>query len=142
MFGFRQTPRLGVQAIPRFARSATLSQAAHCFDDPGSAPVPFPAAHSIYNIACLVFWPRGRLLAASAVGFSGFSKTPLAVSYWAPTQVGDVRYIFGQSAMAVPQGAEYFSLSWLAPPVEYLEAQGTQKPFPEDFFRVVWTLKL
>lgn len=124
---------LGIQPIALFARRVTLHQVAQCWES-FEASEPFPQARGMYNIAALAMFPRGRLLAGGEA-----RAQMLSLSFWSDKQSANVPNIFGQSFIQVPQGAEYFSVSWFAPPAWALEATG---PFPEDLFRVQWELQL
>jgi len=126
----KQSPLLGIQAVPSFAREATLIQNIACWDD---YDIDFPAARSIYNIAALAFYPRLRMQPTG-----GISAQTLGVSFWSHTQRADIKNIFGVSKVAIPQGAEYFAVAWITPP----DASAANGPFPETLFRVVWGLSL
>jgi hypothetical protein len=128
----KESPLLGIQAIPPFVKEATLFQNVQCWAD-FSELENFPAANSIYNIAALAFYPRLRMV---AVG--GRAAQALSITYWASSNTANIANIYGVSKVLVPQGAEYFAVAWIQPPDWTLEIG----PFPEEMFRVVWGLGL
>lgn len=129
----RRQAWLGIQPIAPFAREGCLQQTAQCWESFEFAEA-FPGSRGIYNIAALAFFPRGRLLPGGEA-----RAQMLHLSFWSHTKVAGVPNIFGQSWVAVPQGAEYFAVAWFAPPAWALQNTG---PFPEDLFRVQWGLQL
>ena len=130
---FRRVTRLGLQVVPKFASKATLIQSGQCY----IPEIPFPEAEGIFNIACLGFYPRSVILSDKLATFS----QPQAISFWAKDHVTGIDYIFGQDEIVIPQGSEYWAVSWLAPPVAMLQNE-TSRPQPEDFFKVRFGLKL
>ena len=66
----------------------------------------------------------------------GVQSGMLGLSYWSDAAQTGVPNVFGASKVAVPQGAEYFAVSWLALPATVYETG----PFPEDLFRIIWGL--
>lgn len=133
---YRRTSRLGLQWIPPFSKWVTLHQLAQCWEAYPEAPG-FPAATSIYNIACLAMFPRARL----GVSVNVHANQAMSRTYWS-TQVGQgIRCLFGETQIAVPQGAELIAVSWLKPPDEGVQ-EGGLGPFPEDLFRVQFGLAL
>jgi hypothetical protein len=137
---YRRAPRIGLQWIPPFSKTATLHQLAQCWDIYAeiAGGDPFPEANSIYNIACLAMFSRNRII-SPAVAEGSFGC--LSRSYWS-TQIGQgVRCIFGETKIAVPQGAELISVSWMKPP-DWVASGGSQGPFPEDLFRLQYGLAL
>lgn len=138
MSSLKRTIRLGYQPIPRFAREGTLVQVMNCWDQ---APESFPAADSRFNIACLAFFPRQKLLSPSPyLGLGTVSNQPVSTTFWSNQTSTGVRNLYNVSRVAIPQGAEYWAVSWLQPPDSYLDVDNSDGPFPEDFFRVVWSL--
>lgn len=129
----RRVTVLGRQTLPKFANKATLVMSGQCFN----IAIPFPEAEGIYNIACLGFFARNALLDDLVATFA----QPMALSFWSKDSAVGINNIYGQDEVAIPQGAEYFSVSWLAPPVAMLDS-AEAKPQPEDFFRVRFGLKL
>lgn len=131
---YRRAPFLGAQWIPPFAKTLTLHQIAQCWEDYADGE-PFPAADSIYNIACVAMFPRGRLSAGSDyVALQALSR-----SYWSTQISQGVVGIYGETKIMIPQGAELVSVSWMAPPAWALSASG---PFPEQLFRLQYGLAL
>lgn len=128
----KESPLLGIQAIPPFVREATLCQNVQCWRDFIELQS-FPAAESIFNIAALAFYPRLRMLASG-----GPASQTLLTTYWATSNTVGIANIFGIDKVKVPQGAEYFAVAWIQPPNWTFEIG----PFPEDMFRVVWELGL
>lgn len=124
---------LGIQAIPPFARTATLCQNVQCWNDWAEAQS-FPAAASIFNIAALAFYPRFRMQS----GVAGPIAQTLGLSFWSAFQSLPVPNTFNVSEVLVPQGVEYFAVAWIQPPDWSLE----DGPYPEDMFRVIWGLGL
>jgi len=133
---YRRTPALGLQWIPPFSKKVTLHQVVQCWDDMEQSGG-FPAADSIYNIACLAFLQRG---ASSSFQTAGRYQA-LGRSYWSTNIADGVNNIYGVSEVAIPQGAELVAISWLKPP-DWTFAQGALGPYPEDLFRLVYTLAL
>lgn len=134
----RRTTLLGCQPIPPFSKSFTLHQNPICWDDYTGSEGGFPAAESIFNIGCVVLFPRGRLAVNNSAQASlvGLSRT-----YWS-TQVRDgIRCLYSESRVMIPQGAEFFSVSWLKPP-DWTIGFGGVGPYPEDLFRMEFHLAL
>lgn len=131
---------LGRQAIPNFARNATLCEGSRCFTD-GDGNDQWPEPSSIYNIAALGFFRRAGVLqeAAGAAELPSGRQQPISVSYWSNNAANGTLLRFGLDNTAVPGGAEWFSVAWLRPPDSAI-GQIAFFPYPEDFFRVVWTL--
>ena len=137
MSTLRRQPVLGVQAIPEFARRVCLVYNDGSFN---AQDDPFPEADSQFNVACMVFWPRSRLLHPPNQSQPSDRVLPLGITYWAPRQISGINLIYGKDFVAIPGGAEYFSLAWLQPPIAYLAGGIPPGPFPEDFFRVKYRL--
>jgi hypothetical protein len=130
----KESPSVGIQAIPPFAREATLIQNVQCWQDWGEEGQDFPAARSNYNVAALAFYPRLRM---QTFGGGQISQT-LGITFWSHAQRVQIPNVFGVSKVLIPQGAEYFSVAWLQPP-DWSLASG---PYPEEMFRIVWGLGL
>lgn len=130
---YKEAILLGIQPIPPFARTATLVQLPQPWSSWNGAGdgIPFPAATSNLNVAALAFYPRLRMFAGT-----GKVAAMLGLSFWSDAQQNGVPNIYGTSRIAIPQGAEYFGVSWLQPP----DAAFENGPYPEDLFRVVWGL--
>ena len=144
---WKQTRTLGRQAIPNFARYATLCEGSRDFTD-GNGVNQWPEANSIYGaVAALGFFRRGGIFQDSAVGTSLFGQIsqPLSVSYWSSDPAGQGGWHrFGLDAVAVPAPAEWFSVAWLAPPTDHIgnDEDHLFFPYPEDFFRIAWSLSI
>ncbi len=108
-------------------------------DDEGTDA--WPETSSLYNIAALAFFRRGGIYQESQGALELWSarQQPLSVSYWSASNVNGTWKRYGLDVVTVPGGAEWFSVAWLKPPDN---AIGTIAffPYPEDYFRVVWTL--
>lgn len=125
----KQVRLLGREPIPRFAREATLCWYGY---ESIAQPSPFPEQWSIYNVAALALYPRN-----GAIG--SVVTAARSLTYWCPTGTAGVENIYGTSTIVIPHDCEWYSVAWLTPPQVWLDGAG---PFPEDIFRVRWTLSI
>lgn len=138
MLATKDSIHLGIQPIPPFAREVTLVQLQPCWDAyEGYEADPFPLPKTIYNIAALGFFSRIRMQPNVSPSFVGM----VGISYWSWTRVAGIKLIFGEDKIQIPQGAEYYGVSWAAPP-EWSLATPNGGPYPEDMFRTIWGLAI
>lgn len=130
---------LGRQVVPAFANQACLYQVGLRplrIRPGGTTPFPAALAGSEFNVACFAFYSRrgGRVDTAGTFP----PLIPISYSFWATRILGGVRNIFGLSVVKVPPYAEYFSISWLAPPTIMLDPDILLAP--ENIFSIRWDL--
>jgi hypothetical protein len=142
---WKKTVTLGRQAIPNFARTATLVPAARCFVQ-GDGTNLMPGVGTVYDVACLAFFRRlgVKTTALPADDVPIISNQPLAVSFWSNNSLSGASHRLGMDHTRIPAGAEWYSVAWFAPPTGTQTNSPTPDNFPawEDVFKVVWGLSI
>lgn len=148
MTAYKRTRRLGRQPLAAFTKSVTLVQNANNWRSLTTESVDaWPEAQSIYNIACLCLYRRGveKTQTNAAQALTKGRSRPIGTTFWTdnPTAWPGL-CVFSKDRMAVPLGAEFFSVSWLEPPDNVLGpgASGNNWPPPEEWFSLIGHLAL
>jgi hypothetical protein len=142
---WKKTVTLGRQAIPNFAREATVIECARCLSSADGTDY-MPETGTIYDQACLVFFRRGavKTIAIGVADLTYIANQPLAISYWSNNPDSGATHRYSLDKVVIPAGAEWYSLSWFSLPATTQGNDPSPADFPpaEDLFRVRWGLSI